>query len=109
VAIQPAGNFTRITSNSLQARVYVDSGHLELVGPDLAGNPLANVVTFAPAAVTIAGAQIILGCVVSSTAVANGLELVQMLGAAQAITHLTFLEQNVMRYEVIDWGRTVAE
>jgi len=88
----------------LQARVYVDSGHLELVGPDLAGNPLANVVTFAPAAVTIAGAQIILGRVVSSTAVANGLELVQMLGAAQAITHLTFPEQNVMRYEVIDWG-----
>jgi len=40
---------------SLQARVFVASGSVATAGPDRAGAPHANVVTFEPPVVTIGG------------------------------------------------------
>ena len=48
-----------------------------------------------------------IGKVLSSTAIANGLELTQSLGAARITARLTFAHEGVMRYEVTDWGGVV--
>ena len=49
--LQPSGAFFSFDSGPLQGRIYRNSGHIEVAGPDLAGNPLANVVRFAPPAI----------------------------------------------------------
>ena len=71
--LHPAGAFLSIDSGPLQARLYRDSGHLELVGPDLAGAAHAVTITLAPPGAVIGGQLRRLGRVVSSTLLADGL------------------------------------
>ena len=94
--LQPSGNFLSFDSGSLQARIYQNSGHIELAGPDLANNALANVITFQPPSVTIPGAELNVGRVLSSQALVNGLQVVQALGGAQITAQLTFPHEGVM-------------
>jgi len=95
-------NFT--ATGLLEARIYKDSSRISLVGPDLAGNPLANAITFSPPLVKINGRWCTLGRVLTSTAVNHGLEVVQQLSTTSVVARLTFVAEGVMRYEVVDWG-----
>jgi alpha-D-xyloside xylohydrolase len=103
-SLQPAGVFASFDSGALQGRVYQQSGHIELAGPNLAGDPAANLVRFAPPAVQTAQGALSIGGVFSSTVLADGLELKQRFGAGVVTTRLTFPHEGVMRYEVTDWG-----
>ena len=102
--LQPAGAFLSFDQGPLQARIYQDTGHVELAGPDLAGTPAANIVRFAPPAVQTPTGTFLLGRVVSSKVLGDGLEVVQSLGSSQITARLTFPHDGVMRYEVTDWG-----
>jgi alpha-D-xyloside xylohydrolase len=102
--LQPAGAFLSFDQGLLQARIYKDSGHLELAGPDLAGKNAANVVRFAPAAIQGASGSVLLGGVISSKQLFNGLEVTQALGSSQITIQLTFIHDGVLRYEVVDWA-----
>jgi len=106
-SLQPSGPFTSFDAGALQGRIYQNAGHLEIAGPDLAGNPLANLVHFAPPAVHTAQGSFSLGAVTSSKSLANGLELRQKVNSSVITTRLTFPAEGVMRYEVVDWGGTV--
>jgi alpha-glucosidase (family GH31 glycosyl hydrolase) len=103
-SFQPTGEFLSIGQGVLEGRIFKDSGHLALVGPDLLGNPTANVISFAPPAIQGNNGPLMLGRVISSTALPNGLELKQALGSGEVIAHLTFPHEGVLRYEVTDWG-----
>lgn len=106
-ALLPQGPYlaiTNFTSTGLvEARIYRNSGHLSLAGSDPAGNPLANVVTFAPPLVKLGGHWQSLGRVLSATPFGNGLEMIQQLSNTGIVARLTFLAEGVMRYEVVDW------
>src|SRR5207247_4242191 len=91
----------------LRGRIYTNSGHIEIAGPDLGGRPFAQVVTLAPPAVETAEGALVVGALVSSAPLANGLELEQTLGHAVITSHLTFPHDGVMRYDVVDWGGVV--
>jgi alpha-D-xyloside xylohydrolase len=103
-SLHPAGDFLSFNSGERQARIYKDSGHFALAGPDLQGNPLANVIQFAPPSVLNGAGTFPIGRVISSTNLANGLQLVQTLSTSQITTQLTFPHEGVMRYEVTDWS-----
>ena len=102
--LHPAGAFLWLDSGPLQARLYQDSGHVEFVGPDLAGAAHAVTVTLAPPAAVIGGQLRRLGRVVSSTSLADGLECIQALDGKTARTRLAFVQPAVLRFEVADWG-----
>jgi alpha-D-xyloside xylohydrolase len=102
--LQPAGAFLSFNQGKLQARIYQDTGHLELTGPDLAGRPAANIIRLAPPAVQTADGEFLLGRVVSSKVLGDGLEITQSLGPSKITARLTFPHDGVMRYEVTDWN-----
>ena len=102
--LQPSGAFLSFDQGHLQARIYKDTSHLELAGADLAGGNAANVIRFAPPAIQTAAGSQLLGRVLTSKQIANGLELAQALGPSQITSRLTFIHDGVMRYEVVDWG-----
>src|SRR5262245_22235850 len=99
-----AGESIPLDSGPLKARVFKDTGHLELAGPDLDGNPHFNVITFMPPAVELAGGTLTIGRVLASNLTPAGLELTQQLGAGSVKARLSFPLEGVMRYEVIEWG-----
>src|SRR5205809_416655 len=103
-ALQPSGPFVSVDAGELQARVYQQTGHVELAGPDLAGHALANVVRLAPPAIKTAHGAASIGALISSTSVARGLELKQTLGGAIITSRLMFPHEGMMRYEVVDWA-----
>jgi alpha-D-xyloside xylohydrolase len=105
--LQPTGEFISFNQGVLQARAYKDAGHVELAGPDLAGGPGANLVRFAPPAVHTATGSFLVGRVISSKQLGNGVEVTQVLGPSQITARLTFPHEGVMRYEVLDWGTAV--
>lgn len=100
----PSGDFVSFDFGVLQARIHKDSGHFALVGPDLQNRPLANLIQFAPPAVLTGAGPFLIGHVVSSRNLPNGVELIQILNTSQIITRITFPHEGVMRYEVTDWG-----
>ena len=100
----PSGSLLTFDSGPLQARVFQGSGHLALAGPDLAGMPHANVITFEPPVVAIGGKTSTIGRVVSSTPLANGFELIQDVSGTNITVQLTFPADGVMRYEITDWN-----
>jgi alpha-D-xyloside xylohydrolase len=104
VSLRPTGPFLHVDSGPLQARIYQNSGHIELAGPDLGGAAHAVTVTIAPAASVVAGQLRRLGRIASSTAIPNGLECVQALDGSMARTRLAFVQPDIMRFEVTDWG-----
>lgn len=105
--LQPAGAVLSFDQGPFQARIYQDTGHVELAGPDLAGAPAANIIRFAPPAVLTPNGTFLLGPVVSSKVLGEGLEVVQSLGSSQITARLTFPHEGVMRYEVTDWQDVV--
>jgi alpha-D-xyloside xylohydrolase len=102
--LQPTGNYLSFPAGQFEARIYEGSGHLALAYPDLAGAPLANVITFAPPLVKIGDRLYTVGHVVSSSPLANGIEVVQAVGATNVTARLTFMSTGVMRYEVTNWN-----
>jgi alpha-D-xyloside xylohydrolase len=106
-SIWPAGAYLAVTNRTaagqLEARIYTDSGNISLAGPDLAGNPLVNVIRFAPPQVRIGGESHTLGRVLTSTVISHGLQLVQELSATSVVARLTFSANGTMRYEVVNW------
>ena len=105
-SLKPAGAFLSFDQGPLQARIYKDTGHLELVGPNLADNAGANVIDFTPPAIQTAGGSSILGRVISSKAINGGLQIKQALDAAQITSQFLFAQDGVLRYEVVDWAET---
>jgi alpha-D-xyloside xylohydrolase len=105
-SLKPAGAFLSFDQGPLQARIYKDTGHLELVGPNLAGNAGANIIDFAPPAIQTAGGSSIFGRVISSKAIDGGLQIKQALGATQITSQFIFAHDGVLRYEVVDWADT---
>lgn len=103
-SLQPSGSFISFDSGILQARIYQNTGHIEIAGPDLGDNRFANIVQFAPPAVQTAQGSLSIGAVTSSKTLTIGLELKQKLGNGLITSRLTFPHEGVMRYEVIDWG-----
>src|SRR5450432_1595557 len=103
-SLNPSGTFLSFDSGPFQLRIYKDSGHIALAGPDLAGTPSANVIQFSPPGVETANGSFLLGRVITSKAIVNGLEVTQALGPAQITARLTFPHNGVMRYELTDWG-----
>jgi hypothetical protein len=49
--LQPTGPFLSFTSGPLEARIYSNSGHIELAGPNRASAPLTVLIRIAPPAV----------------------------------------------------------
>ena len=106
-SMQPTGAYVAVTNmfggGLLEARVYEESGRIVLYGPDLAGHVLTNAIVLEPVA-TIGGDEFPIGHVLSSHAFRNGLELMQHLATTSVVVRLTFPNDGVMRYEVVDWG-----
>jgi alpha-D-xyloside xylohydrolase len=104
----PSGPYLAITSaipeGELEARLYTDSGHISLIGPDRAGVPAGLTNTVAPAQVRIDSEWHFVGTVLDAAPIGNGLALVQRLYDTSVVAHLTFASEGVLRYEVIDWG-----
>ena len=98
--------FLTVDRGAFLARISSDKGDLELAGPDLQGNPLANVLKFGPLEVTTAAGVMKIGRISASTTIVAGLELQQDLGGKTITTRLTFPHDGVMRYEVVDWQNT---
>ena len=97
------GPTVSFNAGPLQGRIYRNSGHIEIAGPDLGGVPHANVVTLRPPVVEIGNRVFNIGRVLATTPLADGVEVTQDLGAAQVRARLTFPVTGVMRYEVTDW------
>src|SRR5262249_52252395 len=103
--LTPSGSFFSVEQGTLQARIFENTGHIELAGPDLSGAAQALTITLTPPMAKIDGQTQILGRVVSSQATASGLDLLQALGTSghTAATRLSFEAEAVLRYEVTDW------
>lgn len=97
------GDFVSTQAGPLEGRIYKTGGHIELAGPDLAGNAKANLIRFSPPALRSSSASLLFGEVTSSQAIAKGIEVKQKVAAA-SLARLTFPHEGVMRYEVIDFG-----
>jgi alpha-D-xyloside xylohydrolase len=105
--LQPSGPVLSFDAGPLQARISQTTGHIQLVGPDLAGTPSANVIQLAAPAVLTPDGPLVFGRVISSAPVAGGLAIQQVVGTAQIAAQLTFAHEGVLRYEVLDWGDLV--
>ena len=103
--LNPSGSFFHVEQGPLQARVYRDTGHIQLAGPDLAGAMHATTITLGPPTAKIKGVTQTLGRVVSMRNVSDGVELVQKLegSAVTVASRLNFPSEAILRYEVTDW------
>ncbi len=105
--LNPEGNdylpLTIATIPLLEVRVYTNSGNLVIAGPDLAGNPLGNVLTFAARA-RAGGEWHRIGRILDGTVLTNGLEFVQQFSTTSVVTRFTILAEGVLHYEVVNWG-----
>jgi alpha-D-xyloside xylohydrolase len=110
--LNPVGSFFHVDQGPLQARVYHDTGHIQLAGPDLAGAMHATTVTLGPPTAKIKGITQTLGHVVSARNISDGFKLVRELkGSAFTVaSRLSFPSEAILRYEVTDWrGQTPTE
>jgi alpha-D-xyloside xylohydrolase len=109
--LQPSGpyvSYTNVVGVTLfEARVYQNTGHLTLTGPDLAGNALTNTITIEPISAVVNGSSTSGGTVLSSTALSNGVQFTQAFGVTSIVVQVTFPSPNIMHYEVVDWGAQV--
>ena len=103
--LRPSGPFLQVDQGPLQARIYQQTGHMQLAGPDLAGAAHAVTITLAPPSARIRGEVRKLGRVLSSAAIGDRLELVQALGGGggTVATRMSFVQEAIFRYEVTDW------
>jgi alpha-D-xyloside xylohydrolase len=103
-SFNPSGDVTSFAAGALSGRIYVNSGHIEIAGPNLAGSALANLIRFAPPAVSTAQGTLTIGAVTSSSVLGNGVEVRQKLGESMIVARLTSPHEGVIRYEVTDWN-----
>jgi alpha-D-xyloside xylohydrolase len=103
-ALQPTDPVATVDQGPLQARISNSTGHIQLVGPNLAGTPGATTIVFAPPAVLTAGGAVTFGAIHSPTPITGGLSFKQTVGPAQVDAQLSFTHEGVLRYEVLDWG-----
>lgn len=89
---------------AFQARVFPATGHVALALPDLNGQPLATVVTLAPARARLGGVLYDFGEVLGHTPIAGGLELTQRLAGTSVTTQLRFAADGTLTYEVTNWN-----
>ena len=99
----PSGDFLKLDSGTLEARIFRQTGHISLSGPNLMGTALATTVVFAPPTGKLSSGPFEIGRVVSSTSVPDGLELTQAVGTNTIKSRLSFPSEGIMRYEVTDW------
>ena len=107
-SLLPPGNapyhFTNSTSGLFQARIFDDTGHIQIAQPDLNGAPFGSLITFAPPSAKIAGSSYDFGRVLSVTSIANGLQIVQEFAGSTITAQLTFTSDGVTHYEVVAWN-----
>jgi alpha-D-xyloside xylohydrolase len=103
-SLRPSGPFIHFNAASIEGRIYQDTGNIEIAGPDLSGNPKANLIHFAPPAVQTVHGSVSIGAVKSSNVLPDGLQLTQKLGDATIASRFTNPHEGVIRYEVVDWG-----
>lgn len=101
--LEGTGPFLSFDAGPYEGRLFQASGHIAIAGPDLAGAPLSNVVTLAPPTIESGDRVLTIGRVLSSSPLANGIEVMQELGFGQIRAQLTFPSEGVLRYEVVDW------
>jgi alpha-D-xyloside xylohydrolase len=107
--LEATGAFLSFNSGPHEARIFKDSGHIAVAGPDVVGTPHAIVLTLAPPLVQSDDRTFQVGRVLSSSPLANGIEVVQQLGTGQIRAHLTFPMEGVIRYEVTDWQGVIPD
>jgi alpha-D-xyloside xylohydrolase len=105
-SLQPSGPFDSFEAGAIEGRIYRNTGHIEVAGPDLAGNPKTNLVHFAPPAIQTDQGSLSISEVTSSITIPEGLQLKQKLGASEITARLTSSHEGVIRYEVVHWGST---
>ncbi len=106
--LQPTGTADSIIqgsgSDKIKAQIFTNWGHIQVIGQALDGTELGLTNTFMPAMATFAGNSYLIGQVLSSTPLGDGLEVRQTLLSTSIVTRLTVPHLGVVRYEVIDWG-----
>lgn len=102
--LMPEGDYLSHDNGPLQVRVYEDSGHIAVLGPDLDGTPHATEVVFPPPTIKINDRGHIPGPLISSAGIPDGLEWVQSLDGTDITSRLTFTGDGIARYEVVDWN-----
>jgi alpha-D-xyloside xylohydrolase len=107
-SLQPSGPFDFFEAGAIEGRIYRNTGHIEVAGSDLAGNPKANLIHFAPPAVQTDHGALSIGEAISIAAIPDGLRLTQKLGGAVITARITSSHEGVIRYEVVDWGGVAA-
>jgi alpha-D-xyloside xylohydrolase len=90
-----------------EARVYLNAGQIQLLGPDLSGNPLTNAINIQSPSATANGNNLTFGAVLSSMPLSNGIQFVELCGSTSIVAQVTFPYDGVMHYEVVDWGAQV--
>src|ERR1700736_1323671 len=103
-SLQSSGPFVSFEAGAIEGRIYRNTGHIEVAGPDLAGNPKANLIQFAPPAVQTSDGALSIGGVTSFGTIPDGFQVTQKLGPTAITARLTSFHEGVMRYEVVDWG-----
>ena len=97
--------FSNVVGSAIyEARVYQNSGQIQLLGPDLAGNPLTNAINLQPPSAVVNGNSISGGAVLSTSPLGNGVQFVEAFGSTSIVAQITFPYDGVMHYEVVDWG-----
>ncbi len=102
--VGPSGGSLVFDSGPFQARIFTNTGHIQIAYPDLAGTPHGVAVTCAVLVAQSSGRTSVLGGVLSSTTLPNGLEVEQDLDGTPVRARLTFPHDGVMRYEIVDWN-----
>jgi alpha-D-xyloside xylohydrolase len=108
-AVKAPGTSVSFPLGLLEARVFLDSGHILLSGPDLDGNAHATVITFLPPEVRIRGHSVTLAPVGGFDHLPDGLQLTYDLEGRKVRADLTFPGDGMMRFEVVDWMGLVPE
>jgi alpha-D-xyloside xylohydrolase len=107
--VQAAGESASFNLGPLAARVFLDSGHILLAGPDLNGNAHANVITILPPEAQIAGHSVTFAPVSGFDALPNGLQLTYDLEGTKVTANLTSPGDGMMQFEVLNWSGVVPE
>jgi len=96
-------------SDKIKARVFSNTGHLQIIGQALDTTELGLTNTFLPGRATVNGVSQVIGGVVPGSFVplGNGIEFRQVFGATSVVVRLTSPHlgvAGVVHYEVVDWG-----
>jgi alpha-D-xyloside xylohydrolase len=104
----PSGGYVSysnvVGSTIYEVQVFTNSGGVSLVGPDLAGNPLTNAISFLAPSAVVGGNSITGGPITATSPLTNGVQLTETFGSTSIIAQITFPYPGVMHYEVVNWG-----